>query len=467
MPVRDIVLVVVIAGLLPVCFFRTWIGVLVWVWLAFMNPHRLTWGFANTLPFSEWVAMATLAGLVFSGDRKRFVWTRETILLLALWAWFCVTTLTALYPEAARGQLERVSKILLMAFLPIPFFQDRRRLRVLLLVVAGSIGYYGLKGGIWVLQTGGENRVLGAGADTGISTNNALALALNMCLPIFFYLAKEEPRRWLRHLLYAMFFVSNISVLFTYSRGGFLGLLVVLGVLFLNRKNVPHIALAALLLCLLAFGFAPEKWLSRIDTIANYQQDESANARFTAWSVAFRLAMDNPITGGGFWGIANLETYRRYLLDYPYDSSPDAHSIYFELLGEHGYPGLVLFAMLVLSTLFSLTQVRMRARRHEELHWAANYASMLRVSIIAYLVTGAFVSVAYFDLAYLLFIVAVLVKALVDQALEGPAAELVAPATRRAVWRPQLRMSSRRAANWRVSTDRAKRRQQPPERRVS
>src|SRR5439155_16598474 len=113
MPVRDIDLVVVIAGLLPVCFFRTCIGVLVWVWLAFMNPHRLTWGFANTLPFSEWVAMATLAGLVFSGDRKRFVWTRETILLLALWAWFCVTTLTALYPEAARGQLERVSKILL------------------------------------------------------------------------------------------------------------------------------------------------------------------------------------------------------------------------------------------------------------------------------------------------------------------------------------------------------------------
>jgi len=198
MPVRDIVLVVVIAGLLPLCFFRTWTGLLVWTWLAFMNPHRLTWGFASSLPFSEWVAMATLGGLVFSGDRKPFVWTRETILLLALWAWFCVTTLTALYPEAATAQPVTVSKVLLMAFLVIPFFQDRRRLRVLLLVVAGSIGYFGLKGGIWVLLTGGENRVLGVGTDTGISTNNALALALNMCLPIFFYLAKEEPRRWLR-----------------------------------------------------------------------------------------------------------------------------------------------------------------------------------------------------------------------------------------------------------------------------
>ncbi|PYM29538.1 MAG: putative O-glycosylation ligase, exosortase A system-associated [Candidatus Rokuibacteriota bacterium] len=339
MPARDIILVTLIAGLLPLCFFRTWIGLLVWTWMAFMNPHRLTWDFAYSLPFSEWVAMATLGGLVFSSDRKPVVWTRETILFLALWAWFCITTLTAMYPEAAWGQLERVSKIFLMSFLLIPFFQDRRRIRVLLLVVAGSIGYYGLKGGIWALLTGGENLVLGAPGNTFISTNNALALALNMCLPIFFYLAKEEPRRWLRYLLHATFFASIVSVLFTYSRGGFLGLLVVLGVLFLSRQNVLPVVLAALLLCLLAFGFAPQKWVNRIDTIVNYQQDGSAMGRLTAWSVAFQLATDNPITGGGFWSIINGQTYRRYLPDYALEDSPDAHSIYFGLLGEHGFPG--------------------------------------------------------------------------------------------------------------------------------
>ena len=362
MPVRDIILVILIVGTLPLCFFRTWIGLLVWTWMAFMNPHRLTWDFAYSLPFSEWVAMATLGGLVFSSDRKPFVWTRETVLFLALWAWFCVTTLTAMYPEAAWGQLERVSKIFLMSFLLIPFFQDRRRLRVLLLVVAGSIGYYGLKGGIWALLTGGENLVLGAPGNTFISTNNALALALNMCLPIFFYLAKEEPRRWLRYLLYATFFASIVSVLFTYSRGGFIGLLVVLGVLFLSRQNVLPVALAALLLCLLAFGFAPQKWVNRIDTIVNYQQDGSAMGRLTAWSVAFQLATDNPITGGGFWSIINGQTYRRYLPDYPLEDSPDAHSIYFGLLGEHGFPGLVLFAAFVISTLLSLTRLRIRAQ---------------------------------------------------------------------------------------------------------
>jgi probable O-glycosylation ligase (exosortase A-associated) len=446
MPIRDVVLVALIVGLLPLCFFRTWIGLLLWAWLAFMNPHQLTWGFANTLPLSQWVGTATLGGLVFSGDRKPFVWTRETILLLALWAWFTVTTMTALYPAEATGKLERVSKILLMTFLLIPFFQDRRRLRVLLLVVAGSIGFYGLKGGIWALLTGGENHVLGAPGTSNISSNNALALALNMCLPIFFYLAEEEPRRWLRRILYAMFFASIISVLFTYSRGGLLGLLAVLGVLFLNRKTVPHVALAALLLLLLAFGFAPEKWQSRMDTIVNYEEDGSANARFTAWYVAFRLATDNPITGGGFWAIANLETYRRYIPDYPYESAPDTHSLYFSLLAEHGFPGLILFTLFVVSTLVSLRQVRKRARDHEELRWASSYALMLQASITGYLVSGAFLSVAYFDLAYLLIMVAVLVKVLVDQQLEGrreavapEAGATGSPATRRAEPRPPLR----------------------------
>jgi putative inorganic carbon (hco3(-)) transporter len=418
MPIRDIGLTLAVFSLLPFCLLRPWIGLAVWSWLGLMNPHRLVWGFAYNLPFAQMVALATLAGVIFSRDRQPFLWTRETILLLALWAWFGATTAVALYPADAWEQFVRVSKILLMTVLVVPFFQDRRRLRVLLLVVAGSLGYYGLKGGVWVFLTGGQYQVLGPPYDTFISTNNALALALNMCLPIFFYLAKEEPRPWLRRLLYATFFASIVSVLFTYSRGGVVGLLVVLGVLFLNRQNVPYVAVASVLLCLLAFGFAPGKWLDRMDTIVNYEEDSSANARLVAWAVASRLAEDRPLTGGGFWGVANLGTWRRYAPEYSADGLfHDTHSIYFSLLGEHGVPGLALFAAFVASTLLSLRSVRRRTRGREDLRWASNYAFMLRASIVAYLVSGTFLSVAYFDLSYLLFIVSVILKALVEREL--------------------------------------------------
>ena len=74
----------------------------------------------------------------------------------------------------------------------------------------------------------------------------------------------------------------------------------------------------------------------------------------------------------------------------------------------------------------------MRARGREELRWAANYATMLRASIIGYLVTGTFVSFAYFDLAYLVFIVSVLLKVLVDQQLEPQSQAVTTSTARRA-----------------------------------
>ena len=427
MPVRDIVLLVVIIGSLPVCFVRPWIGLLVWSWLAFMNPHLHTWAFAASSPFSQWVGLATLGGAVFSRDRQPFVWSREVAVLVLLLGWFTVTTMYALYPAEAWPQWERVSKILLMTFLVIPFFQDRRRLRILLLVVAASIGFYGLKGGIWVLLTGGNYQVLGAPGASFISTNNALALALNMCLPILFYLAKEERRPWLRLALYLTFLASIISVLFTYSRGGLVGLLIVLSVLFLHWRNIPHVAVAAILVAVLAFGFAPQKWLDRMDTIIHYQQEASANLRLLSWQVSFMLANDHPITGGGFWGISNLATFARYMPDYP-AGSHDAHSIYFNLLGEHGYPGLAIFAVFVGLTLMTLETIRKRALQEPELQWAANYAFMLRASIVAYLTSGAFLSVAYFDLAYLLFIVVGLVKVLMEREIEARVAKKPASA---------------------------------------
>jgi len=308
MPIRDIVLTLTVVGLLPVCLVRPWIGVLVWCWLGFMNPHKLAWGFSAQIPFALMVGIATLVGCVFTKDRNPFVWNTATRALLALWVWFTVTSIFALYPLDAWWQWERVSKILLMVFVSLFLVQDRGKLRLLLLVIAGSIGFYGLKGGIFVLRTGGMNTLQGVPGETFISTNNALALALNMCLPILLVLAREERRWWLRMLLYASFFFSILAVLFTYSRGGFLGLLTVLVVLLLNRKNFLYALVAASVVYVAAFYFAPPRWMARMETIENYEADGSAQGRLVAWRVGAMLAADRPLVGGAQTRIAFTST---------------------------------------------------------------------------------------------------------------------------------------------------------------
>lgn len=446
MPIRDIALVAIVGVLLPMCFVRPWVGVVVWSWLGFMNPHRLAWGFAHDLPFAQVVAVATLAGFVLMGGRRPFIWSRESLTLLAFWAWVTLTTRVALYPVEAWDGWIRFSKILLMAFLILPLFQDRRRLRVLLLVSACSIGFYGVKGGIWSLATGGANRVLGAPEDTFISTNNALALALNMMLPLFFYLAREERRRWPRLGLYLCFYLSIVSVLFTYSRGGLVGLAVVLAVLFGNRRNAPLMVAACLMVGVVAVWFAPEKWVARVETIGHYGEDSSANARLHAWTVAFRLANDRPVVGGGFWSVSQPDTWARYLPEGP-NTGHDAHSIYMGVLAEHGYVGLVLYAMLLTFVVGTLRRIRRDVRGIAELEWIRNYAAMLFAAIMGFLVTGIFLSVAYFDLAYLLFMSVIVLKSLAAEALAAPARQHD-EARRPSPWSPRPRTRSAPRPRW-------------------
>jgi probable O-glycosylation ligase (exosortase A-associated) len=428
MSIRDIVVTVAVIGCLPACFFRPWVGILVWSWLAFMNAPQLAWGFAQTVPWALMVAVATLAGFLVTKERKPFIINRESLLIVALWIWVSLTTLTALYPEPAFQGWERFSKILLMALLTIPLFQDRARLRLLLIVTALSVGFYGLKGGIWAIVTGGENKVYGPPGNTFLSDNTSVALALNMCIPVLLYLAKEEPRRWLRWGLYATFGFSIVAVPFTYSRGGFLGLIAVLALLFLKART-RFLLIPLVVAAVFAFAwFAPDKFTHRMDTIWNYEHEGSAQARFISWRVAYALALDNPFFGGGFWSIAQRQTFLNYAPDYPYGGgSHDSHSIYFNVLGEHGFIGFGLFVALIVCVLLTLHRLRNLHRRAPDLGWISNYAHMLQVSIVAYLVCGVFLSLAYFDLPYHMFVVIVILKHLADRELAALPAPVPAP----------------------------------------
>jgi len=426
MPFRDLAVTLTIIALLPFCLARPWIGVLVWSWIGYMNPHRLTWGFAYDLSFAMVVALLTLTGFVFTRDRKPFLWTRETVLILLLWGWFTVSSVFAMYPDSAWAKWEQISKILLMALLTIPLFQDRQRLRLLLLVIAASLGFYGFKGGLFALTTGGQWMVLGP-PGSFFEANTELSLALNMSLPISFYLAREEQRRWLRLTLRAVFFLTILAVPFTYSRAGLLGLAVVLIVLYFRAR--ARLLLVPLVLGgLLGFiAFAPGQFFERVETISHYEQDDSAQLRLMSWRVGYEIARDRPVLGGGFTVFIHRATYDIYLPEYPRPFGHDAHSIYFNLLGEHGWIGLGIFVALVVSALSTLHALRRAGATDPEKAWISNYAKMIQASILAYLVTGAFLSVAYFDLTYHLFAITIILKGMARA--QAPAlAPQVAPA---------------------------------------
>ena len=308
---RDILFTCIMVCALPACLLRPWVGILVWSWLGYMNPHRLCYGFAyNVVPWAELVAIATLTGFAITKDRSAFIWCRESILTIVLWAWFVITTVFSLYPADAWFYLERTSKIMLMNLLAIPLVQSRARMRWLLLVIAGSLGFYGFKGGVFAILTGGNYIVWGP-PGSFVEANNSIALALNMCLPLFWYLRKEEPRPWVRYALLTTCCLSAIAVLFSYSRGAVLGF-ASLVLIFCARSRRWYLALPVIGLAgVLLFAVAPEKWVGRMQSIETYEEDRSAMSRLEAWQMGIKIANDRPLFGGGFWAFNHPETYRR------------------------------------------------------------------------------------------------------------------------------------------------------------
>ena len=128
--------------------------------------------------------------------------------------------------------------------------------------------------------------------------------------------------------------------------------------------------------------------------------------RINAWKMAFNMAKDRPLGGG-------LESFQDYSFAL-YAPNPDdvhaSHSIYFEVLGEHGFVGLGLFLMLGLMTWRTASWVIGRARRDREKRWAADLAAMVQVSLVGYASAGAFLGLAYFDYYYTLIALVILCK---------------------------------------------------------
>ena len=415
---RDIVFTIIFFSILPFVFKRPYIGIYLWTWLGLMNPHRLTWGFAFDFPFALITALTVLISMLASKEPKQIPWTRETILLLAFILWMLFTTFFAFYPDLAWVQWEKVWKIMLMIYVTMMLINSRQKLDWLVWVVVLSLGFYGVKGGIFTIMHGGIYHVQGP-LRSFIYGNNEMGLALIMTIPLMRYLQLQAKSVWIHQGVTVMMLLTGIAVIGTQSRGALVGIVAMGSFLWLKSRNKIFTLVSILVVVGLVAAIMPQQWYERMSTIETYQQDASAMGRINAWWTAFHLAM-NYITGGGF------DTFHdRVFILYapvPWDIH-DVHSIYFEVLGEHGFIGVAMFILLGWFTWNTGNHIRSQAKGSLETKWAADLASMVQVSIIGYASAGAFLGLAYFDLYYVLIAIMVICSVILkEQILHAQAA---------------------------------------------
>lgn len=400
---RDILVTAIVFGLLPFVFKRPWVGLLLWTWLAYMNPQRQTWGFAYNFPFSMVVGLVTITAFLFAKDKKGMIWTRETVVWIIFVGWMFFTTFFAFYPELAWLQWNKVWKIQLMVFLIALILKNRQQIHWMIWVIAISLGYYGVKGGIFTILHGGAFRVQGP-AETFIGGNNEIALALVMLIPLIRYLHLQETRKWIKLGLAGAMVLSGVAAIGSQSRGALLAILAMGLFLWFKSRNKFFTGIVMVMAVGIMATVMPQSWYDRMNTIENYQTDDSALGRINAWHTAFNVAKGR-ITGGGF-DMFQPPTFLQYSPD-PVNVH-DAHSIYFQIMGEHGFIGLSLFMLLGLMGWLRAQQIIKRCKKDPDKKWASDLAAMIQVSLIGYATGGAFLGLSYWDLPYNLVIIILL-----------------------------------------------------------
>jgi len=408
---RDaVVLLIVFVGVLA-ALRRPWIGVMLWTWISIMNPHRYAWSIAYSAPVAAAAAIATLIGALMTRDRGSPFKAAPMTWLALFVVWMTVSWLLGMDPSGDYEQWNKVMKILLMIFVGMALLRTQQHIFALAWVAAGSLALLGAKGGLFTMVTGGGERVWGP-PGSFIQDNNEFALALVMTIPLLRFLQLQLRKGWRRHGMTLVMLLCGAAALGTHSRGALLAMVAMLALLWWRGRSRVLGGLVILLAGLALVSFMPESWTERMESIGTYDTDQSALGRFAAWEVAWRAALDHPF-GVGF-NASRPELFAAYLPGQNV-GTPAAHSIYFQVLGHHGFVGLAIFVGLWVSTWRVASRVRRMVRELPQARWCSDLAAMCQVSLAGYAVGGAFLSLSYFDLPYNVMMLVVLTLAWVER----------------------------------------------------
>ena len=356
------------------------------------------------LPLGDVAIVMSLGGIAFQRGGIRFPPYLWWFIAFAVWSTFMTTTQTA-YPDWAMPQLITLAKLCLIVFAAANALQTPGQVRLFMVFFLGCFALFPLRGAmfnfflyhndlqgraIWNLLYSNPND-LGAMALLQLSMATALLVA--------------EPKGWVRWAATVGVVALPMLILMTQSRGVFLGLSVFVAIAFFGQRRRVRLALRLAVVAAILTSVAPSSVWTRMQTLRSATntstldqvdgEEGSARQRYEIWRVAFKIIRDHPITGVGFG--AYRPTHEQYAMDPEFKPTAqgqrDTHSLYFNVLAETGFPGLLLYLGMLGVVLLAAERARRRCMRVFEI--GAKQLLMLEAGLLSFLVASIFGSLPY------------------------------------------------------------------------
>ena len=405
---RDLAFIVLFVAMLPAVFKRAATGVMLWIWVALVSPNAYVYSFARDISFNKFAAISTLIALLFDKTKRRPYFDTHVILLILFFIQLSISYFFAISAEARNDEIyERVGKIFILAVVLVSLISTRLGIHGIILAICLGLGIHGTLDGLRYIATAGGHKI---SPPANFGDNNSFAVTLMMLAPLLWYLSVYSKEKIVRITTRLAVGINVAAVVGSGSRGAAAGLATIALALILQSKNKIPMLLAVLVIGAAGLSLTTDEWRTRMGTINTAEQDSSFMARVAAWKMNTVIAVDRPLTGGGF-GVSTdprvHDAYRSrfnsfsFFIDTGTLGGPlKAHSIYFQALGDTGFIGLALFLGLLATAYANIRAINRMAKGRPELTWASDLATWMRLGLIAYSVSGALLSLVYLETYY-------------------------------------------------------------------
>lgn len=401
---RDLLFMAAFLPMPVICLIYPWAGILIWSWFAFTYPMAGLWGFAASLPGNMIIALATLTGLLLARNEPKLPPLHTTNLLFMTLA--LITAVSIIFTQSPLYTSLKTSEytsIFLYLMLLSIFLRTPARIHAFVWMAAFSIGYFAVRCSAFFIVSGGTFRATGP-AYTQLGDNNHLAVACLIVIPLLNYLRLHSKQGWVRLCVLGTMVLTSLTIISTFSRGGFIGLICMLAYLWWKSgRKISHAVLMAAGLWLIVYT-ASDAWVARMQTIESAaEEDQSFQGRLWAWEVYWNAGLSHPLTGAGPKALEDPNVISRYLpVPVPADEVKPlaAHSIYFQLIGEEGFLALGIYLAILYTAWANGNWIARRARGHPDMAWAVDLGRMGQTSIVAFAITASALSLAFFDLLF-------------------------------------------------------------------
>lgn len=418
---RDLVMLGFLMLYVPLALRSAFAGYLLWGWAGLMSVSAYLYGFMAGLPYSQVFALLTLTSLLLWRDQQMYPFSiNRTLTWMGIFLAHGLMAAILAYPDLERnwelfGNLAKT--ILFCAFMPM-LVTNRLRVHAMVIMLALAVSFHGALDGLKFIASAGSHNARGI---EKFGDNNQYALILLMVIPLLIYLFRYSDKWFIRWGFGGTVLLTVLSVVATHSRGALVGLFTLAIWIVIKGRHKLGGLVAIALAAVLVTQLAPDDWNERMHTIQQADEDASFLGRVTAWKVSSAIALQHPVFGGGFRALQSDPVWIKFMaapglldfIDTPLlnRTGVAAHSIWFEVMGDLGLVGLLLFVALLVNAFVTWREIMKLARDgSSRFHWAIDLADMLAVVLVLYMVCGSLLSAAYFEMPYIVMMLLEVIK---------------------------------------------------------